>query len=104
VNSSSLYKRLIWLILLLLPDDRPVTRRAVMRAGVWLRKQRGTLTLTQRKALVEKGRKEYKTSISIGVGLLSVVFQYPFTMLVFVVVIGWWLQSAISWCVQRLMG
>jgi len=100
----SIYKRLLAVVLLLLPDNRATTRRAVMRASVWMRKQNGTLTLEQRKWLTSKERKEYKLWISAGVGMLLFCVQHTMTLCVFFLIAGWWLWSAASWCLQKVTG
>jgi len=104
VNINPVYKRLVWLVLLLLPDDAPVTRRAIMRAGVWLSNQRGGLTLAQRKRLVTGAGKAHKTSISIGVGLLTVFVQHAALSLTVLLLSLWALWKGIIQFVGLITG
>jgi len=104
VNINPVYKRMVWLVLLLLPDDAPVTRRAVMRAGVWLSNQRGGLSLAQRKRLVTGAGKAHKTFISIGVGVLTVLVQHAALSLAVFLLSLWMSWEGITRVVRLMTG
>jgi len=85
-DGSYIHRPAIWLALLLTPDDRPLTRRAVMRAALW-HEQRGlaaALPPALRKRLLRGMSRWQRTWVSVGVAFYRLARLRPMVPLLFV--------------------
>jgi len=90
----NLYKAIVGFALLLLPDDRLSTRRAVMRAGALLR--RGEYDARQRKRLVRGMGRGQTVWVGLGAALLTGFLFHPVKVLFGLLITGIWAWGMLS--------